>query len=82
MLHDLYANVAVVYIAAYVAIQAMPYCTEVTALMEQLGHPLSLLEGDQSTDTPWGLGNFLQNRISTYILHVMYSSSPAHVGAP
>lgn len=60
-LFNLHTNVAVVYIGAYVAIQAMPYCAaEVTSMMEQLGHPLSLLEGDQSTDTPWGIGKTLQ----------------------
>lgn len=59
-LFDLHLRVAVIYAAGHAAIQAMPYCTELVALMEQRGHPLSLLEGDQGTDTstPWGLGNF------------------------
>lgn len=56
-LFDLHLRVAVIYGAAYTAIEAMPYCTELTAVMEERGHPLSLLEGDQSSDTPWGMGN-------------------------
>lgn len=58
-LSDLHVDVDMVYIAAHTATQAMPYhCTELAAVMEEHGHPISLLEGDQSTDTPWGIGYF------------------------
>lgn len=72
-LFDLHLRVAVIYGAAYAAIQAMPYCTELTALMEQRGHPLSLLEGVQSTDTPWGLGMLLLLLLLCYFLHIISS---------
>lgn len=59
-LFDLHLRVAIIYAAGYTAIQAMPYCREMTALMEQRGHPLSLLAaGNQTMDTPWGMGMYV-----------------------
>eukprot|EP00752_Nemacystus_decipiens_P008074 g7217.t1 len=66
-LFDLHLRGAVIYAAGYAAIQAMPFCTELTALMEQRGHPLSLLEGDQSADTPWGIAKAYIDEINAYL---------------
>lgn len=57
-LFDLHLRVAVMYAVAYGGGGAMPYCTDLAALMEERGHSLSLLEGPQTMETPWGLGEF------------------------
>lgn len=55
-LFDLHLRVAVMYAVAYAADGAMPFCTDLAPLMEERGHPLSILEGETTTNTPWGLG--------------------------
>ena len=48
---------AVTYLVAYAGAQTMPGCLELLEPeMEERGHPLSLVLGDDtSVDTPWGL---------------------------
>lgn len=49
-------RVAVVYAIAYGGLKDMPDCREdLETAMEDAGHPLSLVDGEASVDTPWGL---------------------------
>ncbi|CAN0194683.1 unnamed protein product [Scytosiphon promiscuus] len=66
-LFDLHLRVAVMYAVAYAGSEAMPYCTDLAALMEERGHPLSLLEGNQTTDTPWGLAKAYIDEINIFL---------------
>eukprot|EP00903_Cladosiphon_okamuranus_P008504 g8169.t1 len=66
-LFGLHLRAAIAYGAAHAAMQAMPYCTELAALMEERGHPLSLLEGDQSTDTPWGIAKAYVDEVTAFL---------------
>ncbi|CAM9609976.1 unnamed protein product, partial [Hapterophycus canaliculatus] len=66
-LFDLHLRVAVVYAVAYSANEDMPYCTDIAALMEERGHSLSLLEGDQTTDTPWGLAKAYTDEVKAFL---------------
>ncbi|CAM9509280.1 unnamed protein product, partial [Scytosiphon promiscuus] len=66
-LFDLHLRVAVMYAVAYLADVDMPYCTDVAVLMEERGHSLSLLEGNQTTDTPWGLAKTYSDEVKAFV---------------
>lgn len=55
-LFDMHLRVAAMYASSYASSVDMPYCTDLVDMMEEQGHSLSLLEGNQTADTPWGLG--------------------------
>lgn len=68
LLFDMHLRVAIVYTLAYGALQDMPYCLgELEPLMEEGGYPLSLLEGNSTTDTPWGLGKAYVNEVTAFL---------------
>lgn len=71
LLFDLHLRVAITYSLAYAGVLAMPYCTEeFAAIMEERGHPLSLVMegGDASVDTPWGLAKAYVDEGVAYML--------------
>lgn len=67
-LFDLHLRVGIMYVATYAGLKNMPYCREqLEPLMEAAGHPLSLLDGEPSVDTPWGLAKTYVDEIFDFL---------------
>lgn len=70
---DLHLAATVLYALGYMGSEYMPWCTDtVTAAMEEVGCPISLLdvaEGDPepSTDTPWGLAKAYIDEVVSFM---------------
>lgn len=68
-LFDLHLRVAVIYTVTYAGLKDMPYCRVILEpLMEARGHPLSLLDGESDTDTPWGLAKAYVDEIFDFLV--------------
>lgn len=67
-LMDMHMRVAIIYTLVYGPIQGMPYCLEqIEPLMEKAGHPISLLEGEPSVETPWGLAKAYVDEVTAFL---------------
>eukprot|EP00752_Nemacystus_decipiens_P012197 g10813.t1 len=68
---NMHLSVAILYLLAHAGSTYMPWCVDqVTPLLDVLGTPLSLLDGEPSTDTPWGLAKaYLDETMSFMMEH-------------
>lgn len=73
VLFDMHLNVAFMYALTYYRLKHTPWCAdEITAVMDLIGCPLSLVDvadGDSapSTDTPWGLAKAYVDEVFSFI---------------